>query len=297
VLLLRASVAALRAAGHRVSVLAPSAAGAALVGPGPGEAESALPWEAASMASLLSGDGQLPDEARRVLAPFDGVIAYTSNEELVRGIAAAAPRAQVVSRGPLPPTSGPHAARWLAEAVRPFGADPNTPTPLLQPTADEIGCSRTWLDRLGARFLAIHPGSGSAGKNWPADRFTSVVDAVAAGQPWLLVEGPADRDAAVPLARRDGAVRARELPARVLGTVLARAGVYVGNDSGVSHLAAAWGAPVVALFGPTDPALWAPVGPRVTVVRSPDGRMDGIAATHVTDAALERREAAGLEIV
>src|SRR5439155_1522536 len=81
--------------------------------------------------------------------------------------------------------------------------------------------------------------------------------------PWLLVEGPADVTPVAPLARRPGAVVARGLGLRTLGAVLARAGLFIGHDSGVSHLAAAWHAPTLALFGPTDPALWAPVGPRV----------------------------------
>ena len=51
-----------------------------------------------------------------------------------------------------------------------------------------------------------------------------------------------------------------------LGTWLATAAVYVGNDSGISHLAAAVGTPVITLFGPTDPAIWAPRGVRVTVL-------------------------------
>src|SRR5207302_7263558 len=44
---------------------------------------------------------------------------------------------------------------------------------------------------------------------------------------------------------------------------LARARVYIGNDSGISHLAAAVGTPTIVLFGPTDPAVWAPLGSRV----------------------------------
>jgi ADP-heptose:LPS heptosyltransferase len=67
----------------------------------------------------------------------------------------------------------------------------------------------------------------------------------------------------------------------VLAAVLARAGLYVGNDSGVSHLAAAAGCPTVALFGPTDPALWSPVGPRVRAIRSRTGAMDGLAIDEV----------------
>jgi heptosyltransferase-2 len=85
-------------------------------------------------------------------------------------------------------------------------------------------------------------------------------------------------------------VVARRLPARVLGAVLSRAGVLVGNDSGVSHLAAAWDAPTVALFGPTDPAVWAPLGEHVRVVRSGNGSMEGIGIDEVvaaTSAALE----------
>jgi ADP-heptose:LPS heptosyltransferase len=129
---------------------------------------------------------------------------------------------------------------------------------------------------LPGRFLAVHPGSGSRSKSWPADRFSRLVHALGAPR-FLLVEGPADAEAAATLrAAHAGALVARGLTPRVLGAVLARAGAFVGNDSGVSHLAAAWGAPTVALFGPTDPAVWSPVGPRVKAVRSPHAGMDGI---------------------
>jgi ADP-heptose:LPS heptosyltransferase len=111
------------------------------------------------------------------------------------------------------------------------------------------------------------------------------VAALASGRPWLLVEGPADEAAAAPLRALPGAVVARNRPLRELGAILARAGLYVGNDSGITHLAAAWGAPTLALFGPTDPAVWAPLGPRVTSLRSRDGRMDGLAVAEVAAAA------------
>ncbi len=69
---------------------------------------------------------------------------------------------------------------------------------------------------------------------------------------------------------------ARALPLRVLGALLSRAGVFVGNDSGVSHLAAATGAPTLALFGPTDPGLWSPLGQRVRVLRGAECRIEAI---------------------
>jgi ADP-heptose:LPS heptosyltransferase len=60
---------------------------------------------------------------------------------------------------------------------------------------------------------------------------------------------------------------------------LASARVYIGNDSGPAHLAAAVGTPVVALFGPSDPAVWAPRGPRVAIASAP--ALDAITVEHV----------------
>jgi ADP-heptose:LPS heptosyltransferase len=85
----------------------------------------------------------------------------------------------------------------------------------------------------------------------------------------VVVTGPADAavaarlvaEAAVPAARL-----ARDLSLRQLAALFERAAVVVGGDSGLSHLAAVVGSAVVALFGPTDPRTWAPLGPRVTVM-------------------------------
>jgi ADP-heptose:LPS heptosyltransferase len=69
---------------------------------------------------------------------------------------------------------------------------------------------------------------------------------------------------------------ARGLSAGALASLLRRCSAYLGNDSGVTHLAALVGVPTVALFGPSDPALWSPLGSRVTVLRSPTAAMSGI---------------------
>jgi heptosyltransferase-3 len=283
ILLLRGAVAGLRAAGHRVSLLAPSSSGAALVGPGPGEVDGLLPWESAPIASLLAPDGRVAPEVERALAPFAAVIAFTGNALLARGLGAAG--ARVVAHPPLPPKGGRHAAHWAAQAITAVGASAAIEPPVLAATPQEDTQARPWLDRLPTGFVAVHPGSGSARKNWPSDRFAAVLEALCPDRPWLLVEGPADAEAARSLSRLPGAVPARELPARVLGAVLARAGIVVGNDSGVTHLAAAFGAPTLALFGPTDPAQWAPVGPRIAVARSRDQTMAGLTTPEVMGAA------------
>ncbi len=149
--------------------------------------------------------------------------------------------------------------------------------------AEAAEAARSWLSRLPPGFVAVHPGSGSPRKNWPADRFEALARELAQGAPWLLVHGPAEA------AQRpaEGAVAALNLPLRVLARVLSAAGVYVGNDSGVSHLAAAAGAPTLVLFGPTDPALWAPVGPRVRVLRGEAGQIEELTGAEVAAAAAE----------
>jgi len=128
----------------------------------------------------------------------------------------------------------------------------------------QAGGSGTAMPRLecprrqGA-YAVIHPFSGSARKRWPLERFRELARRLEARMPVAWCAGPEDELA--------GAVRFEDLYA--LGGWLAGAALYVGNDSGITHLAAAAGAPVVALFGPTDPAIWAPRGARVRVVATP----------------------------
>jgi Glycosyltransferase family 9 (heptosyltransferase) len=273
-------VAGLDRAGHRVALLAPQAAGSALIGPGPGEARHLLPWEAAQTAELFTDPGASAS-LRHGLGAFDAAIAYTRSADLARGLGAAIPR--VLVHDPMPPPGAGHVAEWLARPAASLGVSCAEAPPTLRATSEEHEQAAAIIGELPSSFLAVHPGSGSPGKTWPAARFASLLDALGAER-FLLVEGPADAEVAAALRARGGAVAARGLPARVLGAALARAAAYVGNDSGVTHLAAAWGAPTVALYGPTDPGVWSPVGPRVAIVRSSGPSMEGIAVETVAAA-------------
>ena len=162
--------------------------------------------------------------------------------------------------------------------------DPAPEPPILTFAKGEHESASSILARLPARFLAVHPGAGSPTKAWPAERFAALVQRHAAGHRWLLVAGPGDVAAAAPLLSLPGAVVARGIPLRSLGALLSQAGVFVGNDSGVGHLAAAAGAPTLALFGPTDPATWSPVGPHVETLSSPDHTMDRLTLPAVSAA-------------
>jgi ADP-heptose:LPS heptosyltransferase len=126
----------------------------------------------------------------------------------------------------------------------------------------------------GRRLVAVHPGSGGAAKRWPPHHFAALMDRIAGtGATPLLIEGPQDAEVALEtraartLPHDDPRCTARELPITDLAALLARCVAYVGNDSGVTHLAALAGCPTVAIFGPTNPALWRPLGQCVSTMR------------------------------
>ena len=111
-------------------------------------------------------------------------------------------------------------------------------------------------------LLVIHPGAGGRGKRFAPAGFSAVIEGVAAALPQLAIvvhQGPADADAVASLsgrlAGRVVVLQEPELP--LLAGVLSHATAYLGNDSGVSHLAAAVGARSVVLFG-ADRMVWRP---------------------------------------
>jgi heptosyltransferase-2 len=275
-LLLRRAIASLHAAGHEVGLLAPLGPGSALRGPGASEVRELFSWDDPELARWLADANATPSIAAS-LGTFEAALAYTRSTDVVARLRSVVPR--VIARDPEPRQG--HAAEWLADAARELGAVAVPATPDMSPTEPERAAARPMLARLPPRFLAVHPGSGSPEKNWPEDRFRALARALSPSRPWLLVIGPADESAVAALGPGPDVVVARSLPLRVLGAVLREAGCYVGHDSGVSHLAAAFGAPVLALFGPTDPATWGPVGRRVQVMRAPDQLLDDLAVDEV----------------
>ena len=264
-LLLRPVVASLRHAGAHVVLLAPDRPASALVGAGPEDAHGAISWDGPAARMLLSEEADT-DLLRRTMGTYDAALCYSRRPELAAGLARIATR--LLTQDPTPGEG--HAADWLARPLARLGL-PRVEPEVFRPSPEETAFAEEWCARLPAGFLAVHPGSGSPRKNWPLERFVELVRQRSPGRPWLLSLGPAEEDLHAP-----GAVVTRDLPPRRLGAILARAGLYAGNDSGVTHLAAAWGAPTLALFGPTEPETWAPRGPHVRVVRSSDGTMEGL---------------------
>ena len=125
------------------------------------------------------------------------------------------------------------------------------------------------------RYIAIHPGSGGAQKCWPAASFVAVIEHLwQRGYPILLLAGPADHERVSGIHRslssppETGMLEVLiDAPLVVAAEHLQQCSCYLGNDSGITHLAAMLGIPTIALFGPSDPAIWRPVGPDVEVIQ------------------------------
>jgi hypothetical protein len=120
--------------------------------------------------------------------------------------------------------------------------------------------------------LVIHPGSGGCVKRWPLDNFIDVIGRAASlGLKGVLVTGEAEADIEAELKEFPlpaGWARASRLPAETLAGLLAESTHYIGNDSGPTHLAAACGALVLALFREDNLPAWRPFG-RTRVLSSP----------------------------
>ena len=124
-------------------------------------------------------------------------------------------------------------------------------------------------------WMAVAPGSGSRRKNWALTHYYEVSRALGwkYGLRVAWLAGPAEEEMLPyldPLAKAQGQVLLANRPLARVARVLSHCRLYIGNDSGLTHLAAAVDGPeVLALFGPTDPRVWAPLGPHVRTLRAP----------------------------
>jgi len=256
---------------HRVLAVAPRLATLLL---GTGYAEQTVDPERLALHRLFVTEPGPPPLER--LRAYDAVVSwFGAGDPTYRAHLAALGRPVVVARSAPPPGSGRHASRHLLETLEPLGPVPATLPPVrLAVGAVERAWATAWLAERGLRPgdpVVVHPGAGGPGKQWPG--YAALVRRLErAGLPVVVSGGPADRDVVAALvvhARLAETQVAPDLTLRRLAALLHAARGFVGNDSGPSHLAAAVGTPTLALFGPTDAALWAPLGPRVAVLSGP----------------------------
>ena len=203
----------------------------------------------------LLGLPELPPQSKLLdhLSTFDDITSwYGSNRPEFRNAVSALPF-QFYPALPAPDCQT-HCADFFAAQV-------GAPTP-------SIPCIPLTPSQKRATVV-IHPFSGSPRKNWPLHRYRELAHLLP-----LPVEWTAGPEEPLPTAHRSANLYN-------LAVWIAGAQAYIGNDSGITHLAAAVGTPVVALFGPTDPAVWAPRGPNVRIVHAP---LEQISVAKVLDA-------------
>jgi heptosyltransferase I len=124
---------------------------------------------------------------------------------------------------------------------------------------------------LGHDFAIINPGAGWGSKQWPPERYGEVARALAlCGLTPLINFGPGEHELALSVqAASNGVSQPISCSISELIALTRRARLFIGGDTGPLHLAAALGVPVVAIFGPTDPARNGPYGTQSVVLRSP----------------------------
>ncbi len=118
-----------------------------------------------------------------------------------------------------------------------------------------------------SRAIVLHPGSGSKRKVWPLERFLNLANIFRDrfGSRILIIIGPAEGPEVEKVF--EAFIQVKGLSLLQVASVMEGCRLFIGNDSGISHLASALGIPTLALFGPTDPRVWSPRGEKTWVVR------------------------------
>jgi heptosyltransferase III len=239
----------------------------------------------------LYGESDGSPTLERLLEGCDVAVAWLSDPDgrVGRNLRHLVAAGSVIVTPSLPESgSATHVVDHLFSSLRPFGIvreDAPLP-PLLRASAEDLGWAGHFLgvsDGPARAVVAVHPGSGGWRKNWPPARFAATIDCLEERFATVVLAGEADAEAlqGVLRATKRRPLVAQNLSLNRLAALLASSAAYLGNDSGISHLAALLGTPTVALFGPTEPALWRPYGDHVIVLNWAKGGADSLSAAEV----------------
>ena len=237
------------------------------------------------LASFFAKNSELPAELARYFASFDLIISYLYDPDRIFESNVRRCGVENLFCGPakIVETSG-HAARQLAQPIEQLGITVADLTEQIFLSVDDRRFAQEFLRSSLQPIVAIHPGSGSEKKNWPLENWIELLSSkhgvsrtkrelgpIGKQLSVIVVSGEADNRQTAQLedAWKDPDVRfAKNLPLPQLAAVLEHT-IFVGHDSGISHLAAAAGAKCILLFGPTDPSVWAPRNKNAQVLRTP----------------------------
>lgn len=253
-----------------------------------GWADSVVSLDRAEMARFFVPNPEFSQSQIATIRSFDLIFTYLHDAVgRVRSNFLLAGAKQVISGSPR--IQHGHAVPFLLEPLQALAIFETELVPELDLSGAARAEGRKLLRQLGLRGrpIAVHPGSGGSAKKWPRDRFEQILRrCLRQGYEVVVIVGEADHEEADYFRRN-----MPELPVVAdvslmdLAAVLAECQLFLGNDSGITHLAAAVGLPVVALFGPTDPAVWAPRGrARIQIVQAPESELERLEISTVWQA-------------
>jgi heptosyltransferase-2 len=234
------------------------------------------------LSSFFAKNSQLSPELGNHFAGFDLIISYLYDPDAIFENNLRRCGVKNLIHGPAKIDNRAHAARQLAEPIEKLGIRVEDLAAKIYPSSQDRDVAKSFLRDSAQPIVAFHPGSGSEDKNWPLQNWIDLGNYLLCLENFdgslVIISGEADQDQITKLEStwKNSRVRfARNLSLPHLAAVLEHA-IFIGHDSGISHLAAAAGANCILLFGPTDPAVWAPVSDNVRILRAPGRDLRGL---------------------
>ena len=228
--------------------------------------------DSATLARFFARNSEPPAELTDYFANFDLILSYLFDPDKIFEANVRQCGGATFLAGPSKVDNSEHAAFQLARPLRQIGLSLSDSSAHLFPIDDDRNAVRHFY----RSAVALHPGSGSETKNWPIENWIELGDLLLAkGRRLVIIAGEADVQRAQKLraAWKGKSVQfAENLPLQHLAALLEHR-LFIGHDSGISHIAAAAEARCLLLFGWTDPAIWAPTNENATVLRGPKGKM------------------------
>ncbi len=177
-----------------------------------------------------------------------------------------------------------HQTERNLDIVRHLGIDTDDRSEVMTLTAQDKLLARNFLRQHGVDdndvVVAIHPGAGKLQNRWPVEKFAELATAMHRQFSVRLIVtwGPKEKELGLDLRRRlpFEPIVVHGLSLRQLAALLSHTDVFVCNDTGVMHLAAAVSTPLVAIFGPTDPKEWKPIGKKFIALRGEKQRCENV---------------------
>jgi len=229
--------------------------------------------------------------AGRLLATADLVLAYTPPESS----SALSPNIQAICSGtlltwnPQPTLEDRHIVDHLLEPLRRADIPTATRTPIINASEPERERIRAMLPqrRSGQPLVLLHPGSGGAHKRWPLESFHALAQELATdGLSCAMVCGPVELETICEAGQSTDVPLIRQSSLPDLIGLTDAADLFIGNDSGPAHVCAAVSTPTLALFGPTNPVIWGPLGSHTKTLHAPGGILKDLGVDCVHSAAL-----------